>query len=50
MLLELGEELVLAHTVVTDSGGQGQKWKVTGQIAADPWLISLQLASHPLNP
>lgn len=30
MLLELGEELVLAHMVVTDSGGQGQKWKVPG--------------------
>lgn len=48
-LLDLCEEAVLAHTVLTDSGGKGQKEKMPGQIATGPWLFSLKVSSHPLN-
>lgn len=50
VLLELREELVVAHTVLIDSRGKGQKWKMPGQIVTGPWLIGLEVASHPLNP
>jgi len=36
ILLEMDEKLVLACVVVTGSGGQGQKWRVPGQVVTDP--------------